>query len=75
MAPPVNPDVEEGALNVNVVLRWEFLLGSTLFVVYSHSQSPNLALMPGEAGNLSFGALARAPSADIVLIKLSYWVG
>jgi hypothetical protein len=75
MVPPVNPDVEEGALNVNVVLRWEFLLGSTLFVVYSHSQSPNLTLMAGEAGNLSFGALARAPSADIVLIKLSYWVG
>jgi hypothetical protein len=70
-----NPDVEEAALNANVVLRWEFLLGSTLFVVYSHSQSPNLTLMPGETGGLSFGALTRAPSADTVLIKLSYWIG
>jgi hypothetical protein len=70
-----DPDVEEGALNLNVVLRWEFLLGSTLFVVYTHSQAPNFTLMPGEIGNLSFGSLARAPYSDTFLIKLSYWLG
>ena len=72
---PFNPDIEDAALNVNLVFRWEFLLGSTLYLVYTHSQSPNLTLMPGEIGNLSFGALGRAPSADIVLLKLAYWIG
>jgi hypothetical protein len=70
-----NPDVEDAAINVNLVLRWEFMLGSTIYVVYTHSQSPNLTLTPGEVGNLSFGALGRAPSADIFLIKLAYWIG
>jgi hypothetical protein len=70
-----NPDVEDAALNANVVLRWELLLGSTLFVVYTHSQSPNFTLNPGEVGRLSFSALGRAPSADILLLKLAYWIG
>jgi hypothetical protein len=70
-----NPDIEDAALNVNLVLRWEFLLGSTLYLVYTHAQSPNLTLMPGEIGNLSFGAISRAPSADVLLIKLAYWIG
>jgi hypothetical protein len=29
---PNNPDFQEGVLNVNVVLRWEYRLGSTLFL-------------------------------------------
>src|SRR5262249_18571648 len=70
-----NPDIEDAALNVNVVFRWEFLLGSTLYLVYTHSQSPSFTLMPGEIGNLSFGALGRGPSADTVLLKLAYWIG
>jgi hypothetical protein len=70
-----NPDVEDAALNVNLVFRWEFLLGSTLYLVYTHAQSPNLTLSPGEMGALSFGALNRAPSADLVLVKLAYWIG
>jgi hypothetical protein len=70
-----NPDVEDAALNVNVVLRWEFLLGSTLYAVYTHSQAPSFVLQPGEVGALSFGALGRAPSADIFLLKLAYWIG
>ena len=39
-------DFEEAALNVNVVLRWEYHLGSTLFLVYSRSQIPTVDLLP-----------------------------
>ena len=38
---PANPDFVQGALNVNVVLRWEYRLGSLLYVVYSRAQIPN----------------------------------
>ena len=33
-----DPNFHDAALNLNVVLRWEYRLGSTLFLVYSRSQ-------------------------------------
>jgi hypothetical protein len=73
---PTNPDFEEGVLNVNVVLRWEYALGSTLFLVYTRSQAPAVVLMPGESANLSLSSVSRAPAADVVLLKLTYfWAG
>ena len=70
-----NPDFEQAALNVNVVLRWEYLLGSTLFLVYTRAQVPSITLNPGDVGTLSLPAVQRAPAADAVLLKVSYWWG
>jgi hypothetical protein len=66
------PDFQDAALNVNVVFRWEWRLGSTLYFVYTHSQIPRVA-MPMMPVSLSPGALGRGSSADVLLIKLSYW--
>jgi hypothetical protein len=74
-APAENPDATDAALNVNLVLRWEYVLGSTLFVVYSRAQSPSLGYAPGVAGGLDLGLLRHGPSADVFLVKLSYWWG
>jgi hypothetical protein len=68
-----NPDSRETALNANVVLRWEFHPGSLLYLVYTRSQAPEVTLMPGEVGKLDLGSLRRAPAADVLLLKLSYW--
>jgi hypothetical protein len=73
--PAENPDSEEGVLNVNVVLRWEYLLGSTLFLVYTRSQAPLRTLAPGQAAGLDLAAIPRAPAADVVMLKLTYWWG
>jgi hypothetical protein len=71
-----NPDFEEGVLNMNIVLRWEYMLGSTLFLVYTRSQVPAVLLMPGEAATLNLSSVSRAPAADVVLAKLTYfWSG
>lgn len=68
-----NPDFEEGVLNVNVVLRWEYTLG---FLVYTRAQVPSVTLSQGEVANLGLGAVSRAPAADVVLVKLTYfWAG
>ena len=72
-APDSNPDRQEGALNANVVLRWEFRPGSLLYLVYSRSQAPDLALVRGQLGKLDLRALRRGPAADVVLLKLSLW--
>ena len=70
-----NPDFQEGVLNLNVVLRWEYRLGSTLFFVYTRAQSPSVNLQAGERGALDFGSVRRAPASDVFLVKLSYWWG
>ncbi|HTA19845.1 MAG TPA: DUF5916 domain-containing protein [Polyangia bacterium] len=76
-APPgtslaTNPDFEEAALNLNVVFRWEYRLGSTLFLVYSRSQVPDLGILMTPA-TLQPRALGTRASADVILLKLSYW--
>jgi hypothetical protein len=69
-----NPaDFEEAALNVNVVLRWEYHLGSTLFLVYSRSQIPNVNLLTSDVGDLRPSAVLRGSAVDVFLVKLSYW--
>ncbi len=73
--PTTNPDFQEGVLNVNVVMRWEYRLGSLLYVVYTRSQTPTVNLLPGESASLNLGSVSRAPAADVVIVKLSYWWG
>ena len=68
-----NPDFQQGLLNLNVVLRWEYRLGSTLFLVYSRSQVPSVTLQTGDEGHLSFNSVRRAPAADVIFAKLSYF--
>lgn len=74
-APPMNPDFANAALNVNVLLRWEWRLGSTFFLAYARSQAPNVQLGPREPASLPFRALPGAPATDVLLLKLSHWWG
>jgi hypothetical protein len=67
-----HPGFHEAGLNVNLVVRWEYRLGSTLYAVYSHgSQSLPAA---GEApATLAPVDLFRGPAVDGFLVKWSYW--
>lgn len=71
----MNPDFSDAALNANIVLRWEYLLGSTIYLVYTRAQSPRIELLPGQRGGVDIGGLGRAPATDTVLLKLSYFFG
>jgi hypothetical protein len=74
-APPFNPNFERAALNLNVVFRWEYSLGSALYLVYTRSQLPALQLAPAKDADWNLGALRKAPSADVLMLKLHYWWG
>jgi hypothetical protein len=76
-APPgTNPDVQQTTLNVNVVLRWEYRLGSTLYLVYSRAQTPPLTVPSGDEASLDLRPILRGRAAvDVVLLKVSYWWG
>jgi hypothetical protein len=72
--PAESPDFVDGALNATVVLRWEFRPGSTLYWVYTRAQDHAAADEQGRSGLPAIQTL-RAPAADVLLLKLSWWFG
>jgi hypothetical protein len=62
------------ALNVNAVLRWEYRLGSTFFLVYSRSQqglpTPDGVQPPA---TVAPRGLLAGPANDAVMLKWSYY--
>jgi hypothetical protein len=73
--PPGDPDFQSASLAVNVVLRWEYALGSTLYLLYVRSQNPSISPDPEFVPRLDAGVLRSAPASDVLMIKLAYWIG
>jgi hypothetical protein len=73
--PAESPDFVDGALNATVVLRWEFRPGSTFFLVYSRAQDHAAATGTDDTPGLPALSTLRAPAADVILAKLSWWFG
>ncbi|HXM39035.1 MAG TPA: DUF5916 domain-containing protein [Gemmatimonadales bacterium] len=69
-----DPSFTLRSLRGNAVLRWEYLPGSTLFVVWARNGSTQLS-----RGQINFGddtgALFHGPSDNIFLVKINYWLG
>ena len=68
------PSFQDTSLNLNAVLRWEYRLGSTLYLVYTRSQL-NQAWDPA-AGTFPPSTLAPhwgGPTVDTFMVKWSYW--
>ncbi len=77
-APPgveTNPNYEVGTINANIVLRWEYRPGSTVFLVYTHGQNDSMTKDPGSGAGLSFPLVKPRGASDAFLLKLSYWLG
>jgi hypothetical protein len=75
-APVGNPDSEQATLNVNLVLRWEYRLGSTLFLVYTRAQAPALTVAPGNSAAFELAPIWQGrASDDVLMVKLAYWLG
>ena len=68
-----NPDFRFRSLRSNLVVRWEYTPGSTLFLVWNHGQS-------GYASDPTFrvfdeiGNLLRDDQQNTFLIKVNYWL-
>ncbi len=64
-------DFQDSALNLSLLLRWEYRLGSTLFLVYTHE-----ALGPPDRSRARLWPpeFAQGPARDTVLCKWTwYW--
>jgi hypothetical protein len=56
----------------NVVFRWEYRPGSTIFLVWQRLQEDEVSV-----GSFDFGrdlsALVRAPAENVFMVKVNYW--
>jgi len=73
VAQPPPADFNYAIFDANVLLRWEFLPGSTIYLVWTQSRF-------GDSGNYAtdFGPRLREtfklPHDNAVLLKMSYWL-
>ena len=66
------PAFSERDLNLNFVLRWEFLPGSTLYWVWTRRGS-DPTTQPFDL-HQDLDRLWSAPASDALLVKISYWI-
>lgn len=68
-------DFHDVGLNLNVVLRWEYRLGSTLYLVYTHGQQryPVPDGVPPPHTLRPLGLLAGAATDALILKASWYW--
>jgi hypothetical protein len=69
-----DPKFNFKSLRVNAVARWEFRPGSSLYVVWTQRRQDQ-----AHPGDFAFGRdtadLFGAPSDDIFLVKVAWWLG
>jgi hypothetical protein len=69
-----DPDYNFKSLRLNAVFRWEMKPGSNFYVVWTRQQQD--LRYPGEfVPGRDARAMFKAPGDDIVLFKVSYWLG
>ena len=67
-----DPDFQFNEFRSNMVVRWEYRPGSTLYFVWEHSRSANgIGYMPGWGKNLD--AILGLPSVNTLMVKMNYW--
>lgn len=68
-----NPDFRTRSFRSNVVLRWEYLPGSTLFLVWSQDRA-DWVRDPAFDGIGDLQRLFSDPMRNVFLVKASYWL-
>lgn len=67
-----NPDFNFQQLNSNLVARWEFRPGSTLYLVWTNTRSAYSSQL-GDSIWQSFGNIRKVEAQNVFMIKFSYW--
>jgi hypothetical protein len=68
-----NPDFNFKSLRVNAVFRWEFRLGSTLYVAWTQQRQDTARPGQFDLGR-DLTSMWRAPGDNVLMVKLSYWL-
>lgn len=68
------PDFDFRQLRSTVVLRWEYLPGSTVFAIWSHGRTSEIADGAFRLGR-DLDGLASAAGENVIMVKANYWIG
>ncbi|MBU1935903.1 hypothetical protein KKG05_00760, partial [bacterium] len=68
-----NPDFDYRSLRGNMILRWEYLPGSTLYLVWTHGRWDDETRGRFDL-NRSVDRLFSTDSDNILLVKATYWL-
>jgi hypothetical protein len=66
-------DFNQKFFNSNVVVRWEYRPGSTLYLVWNQGRQNFEPSTPGGTFADDFGTLFNSRPLNTFLIKASYW--
>src|SRR5690606_34777677 len=67
-----DPDFSFNELRSNLVARWEYLPGSTLYVAWQHNRSQQDPFyQPGWEHNLD--RMLALPATNAFMVKINYW--
>jgi hypothetical protein len=69
-----NPDFNQQIVNANIVLRWEYLPGSTFYLVWTQGRSGDNGLYNQSFGE-NFSNAFRLPMDNVIFAKISYLLG
>lgn len=72
-APSFEPDFNFRSVRGSAVARWEFRPGSALYVVWNENRADVLPIGDFRFRR-DFRAIPNAPSHDVFLVKVSYWL-
>ncbi len=67
-----NPDASFRQFRSNLVLRWEYKPGSSLYLVWSEGRTGEEAFAESRFGH-NWSGLWRTRADDVFLVKISYW--
>lgn len=69
-----NPDFSFNEFRSNLVVRWEYLPGSTIYLVWEHQRSEREnRFFPGWGNNID--RLTGMAGGHTIMMKINYWIG
>ncbi len=68
-----NPDFNDQFFNMNLVVRWEYLPGSTMFFVWSQARENSNGMVDATFSD-NVETTFTVPAGNVVLLKVSYWL-
>jgi hypothetical protein len=67
-----NPDFNRQIFNANIVLRWEYMRGSTLYLVWTQKRDDFHSRVHQPFGD-TFRDTFRTPMDNVLMLKFTYW--
>jgi hypothetical protein len=69
-----NPDFSFRQFRSNLVARWEYRPGSTIYLVWENNQTNNESNFISSLSN-NFEKLYREQPTNVFMLKISFWFG